>query len=152
MRRGGRRSKKTFGFTLVEVVITTSIIALVTAASLASMSSFKPRRDVEGNARTVAAAIRQAQNDAVTGKNIDACGTVLCVPFHSDQVALTGGVSLTSSSEVAFRVPQGEPVGSGGAEIVSGAVDISVSKAGVTAHVCVYPLGRVEERPIGSGC
>lgn len=152
MRRSRTRGQKKFGFTLVEVVITTSIIALVTSASLASMSSFKSRRDVEGNARTVAAAIRQAQNDAVTGKNIDTCGTVPCVPFRPDQVSLTGGVVLSPSSSVAFRVPQGEPVGSAGAELVSGAVDMSVSKAGVAAHVCVYPLGRVEERPIGSGC
>ncbi|NTW45820.1 MAG: type II secretion system protein [Candidatus Moranbacteria bacterium] len=147
-----KRKRTEAGFTLIEIMITTALIAIVTTASLASLVPFKARRAVEGGERVVAAALRQAQNDAVTGKNISSCSSIPCVPFQSGAVNLPDGVVLSASQAVAFRVPQGEPINSGGVELVSGSVDFSLTKGGVTAHVCVYPLGRVEERPIGSGC
>jgi prepilin-type N-terminal cleavage/methylation domain-containing protein len=185
-KRGGCRESRA-GFTLVEVIITTSIIGIISAMSIVSMSGFRVKREVEGNARIVAAAIREAQSDAVTGRNIrgTTCtlnsNTVACVPcefqlsasgntFTLSQsnaslsggscspfadgkpVQLSNGVTI-SSPGVRFGVPRAEPREASGADLNSGSIDFVLSKGSVSVHVCVYPLGRVEERPVGStGC
>ncbi len=186
--RYGRTRENRPGFTLVEVLITTSIIGLVSAVSLVSLSGFKVRREVEGSARIVAAAIRDAQNNALTGKNIrgttciSGSDSVPCVPcgfefsaggnayvIHQSNAAMDGsgscsafgggtsvplasGVTISAQS-VAFTVPRAEPKTGTGSDLDSGSIDFVLSKGGVTAHVCVYPLGRVEERPLNAtGC
>lgn len=55
---------------------------------------------------------------------------------------------------VKFDVPRGEPTDLSGAELDgdTGPVGFLVIKNGMWAWVCVYPLGRVEEKPIGQGC
>ncbi|NTW29659.1 MAG: type II secretion system protein [Candidatus Moranbacteria bacterium] len=183
----GRNSchAKRRGFTLVEVIITTAIIGIVSAVSIVSMSGLKVKREVEGNARIVAAVIREAQNNAITGKNIrgatctmnsnpaecapcgfeisasgnsyimtqsnaDLSGGGTCSAYGGGQsVLLTNGVTI-SNQKVRFVVPRAEPKTSMDADLDSGSIDFVLSKGAVSIHVCVYPLGRVEERPIGS--
>lgn len=173
------------GFTLIEVIITTAIISIITVISIVSMAGLKVKREVEGSSRIVAAAIREAQNYAVTGKNVvgSVCGsgTEACVPCEfrfgtgtnsytisqsniptsgstctsfvaGPTIGLPNGVEVTAQS-VRFSVPRSEPRDSSGNELNSGSIDFKVSKGGVDVYICVYPLGRVEERPIGStGC
>lgn len=165
------------GFTLVEVVITTAIIGIVAAVSMVSLSAFRVKRDVESSARTLAAAIREAQDFALTGKNMSStAGNAPCEfrvrtssgKYYVEQAdassgggcagyttgsgaAFLNGVSV-STAEVRFQVPRAEPHDSSGSELVSGSIDFVLTKGSVTGHVCVYPLGRVDELPIGSGC
>ncbi|HWQ60096.1 MAG TPA: type II secretion system protein [Candidatus Fimivivens sp.] len=178
-KRGSARASGTrSGFTLVEMVITTAIIGIVSAISMVSLSAFRVKRDVESSARTFAAAIREAQDFALTGKNISAtAGNVPCefrartsggVYYVEQADAASGGACASypaggsgtrflngvtaSATEVRFRIPRAEPLNVSGSELSSGSIDFVLTKGGVTGHVCVYPLGRVDERPIGSGC
>jgi prepilin-type N-terminal cleavage/methylation domain-containing protein len=177
--------RRSSGFTLVEVIITTAIIGILSSVTIGSMSEVRVRRDLEGNARVIAAALREAQNDAITGKNIrgNTCSGSACVPcgfrFSASGNSFTlsqsnasmdgtggacssfaGGISVplsngvtVSNTEVWFGVPRAEPKSSPGADLNSGSIDFELSKSSMSAHVCVYPLGRVEERPAGStGC
>ncbi len=168
------------GFTLVEVMITMAIIGVMSVVSLGTISGSRGNKDIEANARILMTTIREAQNYALTGKNIRGmCGAKPCVPYSFkvsasgsayvleqssiDAPAVFAGTASTllnavtvnsTNGGVVFTVPRGEPSkGTGGAELVgSDVVDFSVSKDGKTSHVCVYPLGRVEEKPIGVAC
>lgn len=179
--------KKTrLGFTLVELIVTTAALSIMATVTIMSLSGNKTRHEVQTATRLVASAAREAQNYALTGKNITAnaanrpckfrvrsvgggtavfveqlnAGMVSCPSSGSTADSwsgftydLTGGVTSSVTAEVRFDVPRGEPTNSSGAEL-SGTdlVDFTVSKSGLTAHACVYPLGRVEEKPVGGSC
>ncbi len=174
------------GFTLVELIVTTAALSIMATVTIMSLSGNKTRHEVQTAARLVTSAVREAQNYALTGKNITAnpanrpCkfrvrsvggGTVIFVEQLSAGMVscpspgitadswsgatynLTNGVTFFATTEVRFDVPRGEPANSSGTEL-SGAtlVDFAVSKSGLNAHACVYPLGRVEEKPVGGSC
>ncbi len=71
-------SPKKKGFTFIEIMIVVTIIGIMTSVVLVYVSGDKSSRAVEVAARQVAAAIREAQNNALSGKQIDtvniACG------------------------------------------------------------------------------
>ena len=54
------------GFTLIEIMVAMAIVGIMSAMVLTSLSSGKERKVVEGEARRVAAAIREIQNYALT--------------------------------------------------------------------------------------
>jgi prepilin-type N-terminal cleavage/methylation domain-containing protein len=58
------------GFTLIEIMVVMAIIGVITAVTIVSFGSGKERKAVEGQARKVAAAIREMQNYALTGKQV----------------------------------------------------------------------------------
>jgi prepilin-type N-terminal cleavage/methylation domain-containing protein len=177
----GNMKRKLQGFTLVELIVAMGVLSIMASVTIVSMGGAKTKQEVEGAARQVAAAIREAQNYALTGKNIGAAGDVPCrfhvtvantspnvtiqqIKFDSSGVCNTNsgsmvyslqhGVVFSANAEVRFDVPRGEPRNSAGTEIgISGVthVGFSFAKSGSTAHVCVYPLGRIEEK-IGVNC
>lgn len=72
---GNNRSKlmKTKkGFTLVELLVVMGMSAIMIAVTLVSMGDARSRKAVEGEARKMAATIREVQNYALTGKKFDA--------------------------------------------------------------------------------
>jgi type II secretory pathway pseudopilin PulG len=166
-------------------MISMAVLSIMAAVTIVSMGGSKTRQEVEGAARQLAAAIRETQNYALTGKNITstntnrACrfsvaSTVNTASFSIKQANVSGascgalavattyslqnGVQFSvASREVSFDVPRGEPSDAngeiGGPQVgASPYVDFSFAKNGSTAHVCVYPLGRIEEKPIGGSC
>lgn len=183
------------GFTLPEVLITTAIISLVAAISLISLSDVKKRQEVNGAMRQVASAVREAQNYALTGKNISsgtsdqpclfrvrANGNPDAQTFQLEQMNVghsqcpgggsnsadewasisyrtMNGVSVSASAvgmpvsagAIRFSVPRGEPTANGVELTGNYRVQFAVSKGGLTAHVCVYPLGRIAEKGVGEG-
>lgn len=173
------------GFTLVELVVSMAILSIMAAITIVSLSGTKTKQEVEGAARQVASAIREAQNYALTGKNITSTSTNRACQFSVASTVNTASLSIKQASisgascgapavattyslqngvqfsvasrEVLFDVPRGEPSDANG-EIggsqggASPYVDFSFAKNGSTAHVCVYPLGRIEEKPIGGSC
>lgn len=165
-------------------MISMTVLSIMATVTIVSMGGSKTKQEVEGAARELAAAIRETQNYALTGKNIGAAGDVPCQfrvnvdigtsvsDFTVQQIrfvsgtcdtnsgapmaySLSNGVQFSANAHVRFDVPRGEPKNSAGTEIgTSGVthVDFSFAKNGSTAHVCVYPLGRIEEKPIGGSC
>lgn len=173
-----KTNKHLSGFTLIELVVSMAILSIMAVITIVSLSGSKTKQEVEGAARQVAAAIREAQNYSLTGKNIGASGDVPCrfrveaagtssftvqqKKFNSGSCSVDSGSSITyalpagvtiSTGNVSFDVPRAEPSSDAFGELDgSEKVDFSISKNGSTAHVCVYPLGRVEEKPIGGSC
>lgn len=60
------------GFTLSELLIVIAIISIMTVVSLTYLGQNKKSRDLENSTRELTAAFREAQNDALTGKTLDA--------------------------------------------------------------------------------
>lgn len=174
------------GFTLVELVVAMALISIMATATVVSMSGGKTRHEVQSATHLVASALREAQNYALTGKNMTSNPANRPCKFRTRSVAsgsaifveqlsagmvscpqpgatsdlwsgatynLTNGVVFSAATVAHFDVPRGEPTNSSGVEL-SGAtsIDFSVSKSGLTAHACVYPLGRIEEKPVGGSC
>lgn len=59
------------GFSLIELIIIIAIVGIITAVTTVSMQSSKTDKELEAAAREVAAAIREAQNNALTGKRFE---------------------------------------------------------------------------------
>jgi prepilin-type N-terminal cleavage/methylation domain-containing protein len=64
------RNKK--GFSLMEVLMVTVFIGIMSAVAITSLTASRTKRQVEGTAREASAAIREAQNGGLTGKKTDA--------------------------------------------------------------------------------
>jgi prepilin-type N-terminal cleavage/methylation domain-containing protein len=62
-------------FTLIEILIVIALIGIVSAMVLGSYRTSKDQKAVETEARKLAASIREAQNNSLTGKNGSACST-----------------------------------------------------------------------------
>ena len=174
------------GFTLVELVVAMALISIMATATVVSMSGSKTKQEVQAASHLVASALREAQNYALTGKNMTSnpanrpckfrarsvtggsaifveqlsAGMVSCsqpgsTPDSWSGAAynLTNGVVFSATTEVRFDVPRGEPTNPSNVEL-SGAtsIDFPVSKSLLTAHTCIYPLGRIEEKPVGGSC
>lgn len=161
------------GFTIIEMVVVLAIVSLMSAVTIVSLNTSKISREVESQARVFASAVREAQNYALTGKNITSTSGAkpcffrvesgatgayyikqsnngTCGSFSSGGTYQLGNAVSVSGGPVDFSVPRGEPW-SGGSELSgAGKVDFSLTKNGKTAHVCVYPLGRVEETKAGT--
>ena len=61
-----------------------------------------------------------------------------------------GNASGSGSQEVRFQVPRAEPLDSAGSELKGGdSIGFRVSHGGTTRYVCVYPMGRIEEKDGG---
>jgi prepilin-type N-terminal cleavage/methylation domain-containing protein len=173
-----KTKKQLSGFTLIELMISMAILSIMTTVTIVSMGGAKTKQEVEGAARQVAAALREAQNYALTGKNIGASGDVPCQfrleadgtstftiqqkKFDSGvctadsgspmSYSLSNGVTV-STNNASFDVPRGEVFNDALGELNGDEkVDFSISKDGSTAHVCLYPFGRIEERSIGGSC
>jgi prepilin-type N-terminal cleavage/methylation domain-containing protein len=65
--------KKKKGVTLIELIVVIAVIGIMTSVGLVSLSRSRDRKAVEAATREVAAALRDAQNMALTGKDADVC-------------------------------------------------------------------------------
>jgi prepilin-type N-terminal cleavage/methylation domain-containing protein len=65
---GGKNKK---GFSFLELMVVLSIISIMTVVAIVSFQSKRVGTDLESSALEVTAAIREAQNNALTGKKPD---------------------------------------------------------------------------------
>jgi prepilin-type N-terminal cleavage/methylation domain-containing protein len=162
------------GVSLVEILIVCAIIGILSAALLASINSGnKDRQALKIAAREVAAAVRETQNYALTGKMINA-GDKPC-RFRMEDVGgnsyriqylninpggncaggwqdiytkiLSNGVSINiagGGGKIDYDVPHG--IRSSGGNLN----DISLSRNGTTVHVCACQSGKVVEKFTGA--
>jgi prepilin-type N-terminal cleavage/methylation domain-containing protein len=64
------RSRRTFGFTLIEIVVVVSIIVIVMGFSAPAFIKMFQNRRLEGAGTLIGSAINEARNDAVTKKQV----------------------------------------------------------------------------------
>jgi len=107
----GRSGPVRRGFTLIEVLVVIFIMILAIGLTLASFKDTKPLDEVEAAARGIAASIRQAQNNSLTGKqqvhsgvlsNICRNGIRWTNSAESDKITLEGYYAVSSAPCPAF--------------------------------------------------
>lgn len=155
-------------FSLTEVLIIAAIISIMTAITFASLQGGKTKREVEVAAREVSAAIRNVQNDALSGKgagvggcnkyvfnyggseasnpasyNTTAADGTGCNPQSNK--ALLSGVIFLDSGTFSYTSPHGK------ISIIGAAKKIRVRKNSAYFMVCVYQSGDVKELESNAG-
>ncbi len=166
--------QKKKGYTLVEVLVVIAIIGIASAITLASVSGGRVKKQVEGDARRLAGALREVQNNALAGERMEmnriscsfsfapsvATATTILSTYQYRNGAtcaatlsaalpvfqLTPGVSISAANAgVSFMVPWGQAWDGLMTAPLVNTVQYILVKSGVTWSVCIYPEGRIEE-------
>lgn len=151
-----------FGFTLIELLIVLAIVSLGASILIVSFGSSQIQRELESNAREVVGMVREAQNNALTGKqfmtNTTPCrfrvswsetgySMTYLYKDSSDEctqtypvasAALKNGVTFNGSGSFDFTLPHAALSGSGN-------VLITLMKQGKSRTVCVYDTGLIND-------
>jgi prepilin-type N-terminal cleavage/methylation domain-containing protein len=164
------------GFSLIEVLMVTVFIGIMSAVTIVSMTASRTKKQVETTSREVSVAIREAQNDALTGKKtnnthlpcdykfnyVNSTTYTVSYDYHtagnascaSTQVLATyiikDGVSLTNfgTGSIIFSVPFAGISGLGGSD----PMPVVVSKGGFSYAVCVSSSGNIWEKANSAVC
>lgn len=157
-------------FTLIEIAVVVAIIGILSSLLFSGFSSGRSAKAVETNAREFVGIVREAQNYALTGKQLiagtDPCGYVVDWSGASYTMtykyknaggacsqssivttySLKGGASFSATGSLEFGLPHGVIVG-----LASGSRAVVFTKSGVTHVACVYFNGRMLDQA-GSTC
>lgn len=144
------------GFTLLEVMVSVAILALVASVGWFSFASYAARRELDSSAARVAALITEAQRKTLAGEDSSAYG----VHFESDRAVLFRAPSYVSGSadnktEMLTRRITIPTISFSGNEVIfkrltgaavsAGSVTLSVrGNSSVSKTVSVNALGVVE--------
>lgn len=159
--------------TLIELLVAMAIVVIGASIMIVSLSGARTTRALEGATLQISSAIREAQNNALTGKFSTSSNTVCrhrvwivegesvvhtsivsgsgCATETARQYDLSNGVKAANSQALFFTLPHARVFDGSGTELTSGRIDLQISKESLTYHVCVYPGGRVEEAG-AAGC
>lgn len=167
------------GFSLLELMIVIAFIGIMTSVTIVSLNSSRTKKQVEDTAREVAAAIREAQNGALTGKKTDAthlpCNYYftrvsdsaysLSYQYHTGSTSNCATGPFPANQTLATYVTQnGVSVNSFNTITfqvpfanISGLVPVNlmpiiVNKGSVNYAVCVSSSGNVWEKPNSTNC
>lgn len=147
----------------MELVVVVAIISIMTAVTIVSLQGSKTEKEVETAAREVSAAIREAQNNALTGKNDGSSPCRMAYFLHSGSVngysvkgtggcpvsnrTLGNGVTFKSAPlRVNFLVPFGA---TSFTPATAGVFAIELIKSSSSYFVCVTQVGSVYEKKDG---
>ncbi len=161
--------RKNAGFTLIELLIVISIVSVGASIMLVTFGNNQIRRELEGNAREVVGLVREAQNNALTGKQTVAATTPcryqvswsgsgysmtywyknaseLCTQTSPvSSYVLKNGVAFSGADNFYFTLPHAT------LNFGSGSMAIVLTKQGISRVVCVYATGLINELD-GSTC
>lgn len=165
------------GFSLMELVIIIAIIGIMTAVGLVSLNSGKNQKQVETEARKVISVIREAQNNALSGKSIGSgrypcsfevslapgsdTGKYSASYIYKNSVAETCASNSVSSTYGNYNLSNGVVFSSAASDINFSApfggvasstsipLLITLSKGDFSFNFCVCPLGKIVEN---GGC
>lgn len=157
------------GFSFLELMIVIAIIGIMTAVALVYISkSNRSGKEVEFAAREVAVSIREAQNNALSGKKAGAlCRSYYFYYSNPDnksyrisneagctnsqiQYSLENKVTFSSAGYFYFTIPHGEIFEAPGNRLEgSEKRTITVSKDTQSYNICIYPSGNVIESKTG---
>lgn len=158
--------KKIFGYSLVEIIVVVGILALMTTGGISALAVFRERREVLGNARSVAAWLRLVQVKASAVEVPSGCDATGVAEFRvsysgnksglegrdptgvacltkSEALTLVGSSTFVGNGTVIFRVPNGS----------ASAMTIGICGYNIEYDLTVNESGSVSE-PIknSSGC
>lgn len=162
-------SRNSAGFTLTEVMVVVAIIGIMSGVLLANSNSGRIKRQLEASAREFSGVIREAQNYALTGKQVVAGSTPCnffvrwsgsdyslwytykdgsgnCIgPVSVANYSLKNGVAFGDSNDVSvsFQVPWAAT----SVPVSPGYMDIPFSKSSSSHHVCIYANGKIADQP-----
>jgi prepilin-type N-terminal cleavage/methylation domain-containing protein len=108
------------GYTLIEVLVTITLLCVVMAISISGWASWSKARQQSGTASELQSTLRQTQQRAVTE------GTAMCVTFSSSTYTVSRGSCTSSPPSTANRVQGPVPAGRG-VQIASGAFPLGVT-------------------------
>lgn len=144
------------GFSLIEVIIGVSLLALVASAGWFSFSSYAARRELESGTARVAALLSEARSKTLAGENSSAYG----VHFETDRAVLFraptySGGNTDNKTELMPRRVTISTVSFSGSEVVfkrltgaanaAGSVTLSVrGNPSVSRTISVNTLGTIE--------
>jgi prepilin-type N-terminal cleavage/methylation domain-containing protein len=176
------KSRAQRGFTLIEMMIVIAIVGILSAMTLVSFSGKRSERGIDRASHTLAAALREAQSYAQTGRTTtivqDNCSYRLQISVTAYVVVntfrlagdppgtctgvgtvasyrLTDGVVVSSGSvTIGFNIPRGEVTRNG--VLLSSSTPsyarIDLATGSLARYVCIYPTGRVVENGSSSTC
>jgi len=151
------------GVTLSELLVAMAIASILASISLVYSGNQREIKALETAAREVSAAIREAQNYALTGKNAGpGCNSYTFSYTNSNYsvnnncninytYTLKNGVTFSNSTldSIHFSVPHGTVSGTG---FNNNLKIIELSKNNKKIKVCVYLSGKIVETNIGGSC
>lgn len=170
------------GFTVIEMVVVMAIIAITSSIVIVSITAERATREAERNAHVLTSNLRQMQNYALSGRSdtttqencfygirfISSSQYSLVNYYRSGgtcnsyntiaTVNLVAGVTFTGIGSYptifAFSLPRAEVyTGTSGALSLLGATQlIGLTKAGKNSYLCLYSVGRIEERGTDNTC
>ena len=168
MRLGGRFRSGSAGFSVVELVVLTAVIMILSAIGFPLYLSYSRAQETDGAARTIVVALNQGRQLAVTrGISFSAelqtnpnnrtrlcSGTVVPCPggnvYTGAQTDTNGWHTLENGS----RITQGPTItfNSLGAATANGVVRVQISSATGSLDICVSPSGRIRVQAVGATC
>lgn len=143
---------KKSGFTLIELILATAIIGILSSVTIVSLQSGKVKKDLEASAREVSAAVREAQNRALTGK----VASSTCKSYYFSYTGSSNNYSIGGSGcpQIQYKLKNGVTFASGGnfsfsipfGVLSSGKISIQLSKDSQSYYVCIGQSGSVTEQ------
>lgn len=139
------RRRDNSGFTLIELIVVISIIALMSGAGLATFLNLRDRRIVLADARLVEQNLREAQRRAFAGEKPSECGTN---PLTGYQVRIEQGSIYQSAICPGSTIPEVQVDMSGSVLTATlGSFVFGSTKGGATAgsiNICQSGGGKYE--------
>lgn len=140
---------------MIELMIVIAIIGIL-ATIVISTPNNKSQKSVESAARNLAAAIREVQNYALTGKGAGGCSYQFSFADGASNYSVSGCVNQSyplgnevtigsaSANSLIFTVPHANN------DVSGSALRVTLVKDLKSYSVCVYSNGNVEEKEGGS--